>query len=1065
MRKLFGILLITLSMMLTVPLTAKSVHGRVLGPDSQPLIGAGVFEKGSASNGTVTDMDGNYQINTVGDNPVLVFSYIGCVSQEIKVGESPVINVTLQDAANELNSVVVTALGIKREAKALGYAVTNVSGEVMPAFSKTNPLQALSGLVPGLNVSSSGSGAGGSNKVTIRGVSSLTGSNEPLYVVDGVPVDNAGGASGGEYGGTDYGSSVNNINPDDIENISVLKGGAAAALYGSRGQNGVIMITTKKGSRKSELLGVKYSYQLQLNVPSVLPDFQKDYSQGSAGVFNATNYQSWGVKMNGQEVTNFLGQKQTLQSLTNPYKDFFQTGISHNHSVAVDKRGDNMGIYVSYTNTEEKGIVPENRFDKNSFTARLDATLGGFVSIDVKANYIVQKGYDRPDLGGSPDNPVYAMYNLPRSVSLDQLEQYQTRQGEPIVWTERYTTSDSGDILTTKTPIYASSPLLNNPYWSRYLNTNKDVRNRLISFAEANLDFKKLFDLPFSLNLKGRAGIDYYTDGRYRMTATNTYFKANGLATMSQSTSSFKEMNYDFLLSASKRFGKFGVNGSFGGNLMKRYTEGLYSSSESGTINTQGPYVIQNFNNVLVSQGIAQNEIQSLYGLVSLDWDNQFYLDLTARNDWTSMLSAANRSIFYPSVSASWILSQTFRMPKTVDLLKLRASWASVGSGGNYSSYRYSIYGTNPNQFHGLPYGFIPSTRVNPDLKSEFTISREVGTNFVMFGNRLNIDLAYYNSGTKDQIFKAAIAPSSGNNTGIINAGYISNSGIEAQMKYSFIRTEQIELWAGVNFTYQWNKVKDLPDAVPILTLGGISGMTINAQNGIPVGSMQGTAFNRDENGNIVLDKDNLPTVKLNENGSNDVNVVLGNIYPEYLVGFNTGFSYKRLSVNLLIDGKLNYDIYSYTNMAGSRLGVLASTVRGRDEWEAAKTVYAQTGILPNMGYTIKGVKDGVVGEYAADPQQYWSRVASINENWVYDASFIRLRQVTASYAIPKSIHHIGHLGDIGVSLSAINLFYLMKNTPNISPESVSTTGNAAGYEVFSMPETMTFTFGVNVSF
>lgn len=1064
MKAILKSLLLGLILVISAAASALPIKGKVFGPDNQPLVGATVVEKGTTQ-GTATNIDGYYSLNVSGSNATLVFSFIGYVSQEVKVGNKVEINVTLKEDATNLDAVVVTALGIKRESKALGYAVSNVGADALPAFSKTNPLQALSGQVAGLNISPSGGGAGGSNKVTIRGVSSLTGVNEPLYVVDGVPMDNSGGASGGQYGGTDYGSSINNINPDDIENISVLKGGAAAALYGSRGQNGVIMITTKKGTQQSKDLGVTYSYQLQISTPRIIPDFQNSYSQGSAGKYMPTNYQSWGTKMEGQEVVNFLGQKQNLVSLSNPFDNYFQNGVANNHSVSLNKRGNNMGAYVSFTNTSDKGIVPGNKIDKNSITARLDATIGKFLTVDVKGNYIVQTGYNRPDLGGSPDNPVYSMYYIPRSVSLGQLSTYRTNQGIPVIWTEQYSTSPSGNIIAGSNPIYASSPLVNNPFWSQYLNTNEDTRNRFVGFSELSLDFKKMLDLSFDLSLKGRAGVDYYNDDRYRVTATNTYYKANGLATISQVNSSFKESNFDVLLRAAHRVGKLGFSASAGANLMKRATRSLSSSSESGTINKEGPYVIQNFNNVLVSQGIYDSEIQSVYGFASLDWNNQLYLDLTARNDWTSTLSAANRSIFYPSVSGSWIISETFSLPDYIDMLKVRASWASVGSGGNYSSYRYNIYGTNPNQFHGLPYGFIPDKRVNPDLKSEFTISKEVGANVIFFKNRLNVDVAYYQSGTKNQIFSAPIAPSSGNKSGIINAGYISNSGIEAQVKGTILKTDAFEWRAGANFSYQWNEVKDLPADVPILTLGGIGDITINAQNGISVGSMQGTAFNRDKDGNIVLDKDNLPTIKLNENGANDVNQVLGKIYPDYLLGFNTGFTYKGVMLNILVDGKIGNSLYSFTNMAGSKLGVLSTTVAGRDEWEAAKEIYASTGVLPNMGLMVEGVKNGVKGKYAVDPQLYWNRVASIAESWVYDASFIRLRQVTLGYNITKQMHKIPFLGDCGINFSANNLFYLMKRTPNISPEALSSTGNAAGYEVFSMPETTTFSFGVNISF
>lgn len=1069
MKGFFKLMLVMSAAMASAAVYGQTrISGHVTDSQGLSVIGASVMEKGTP-NGAVTDMEGAFELELKGTDSVIEVACLGYRTVEMPVGGQTVFSITLSEDTELLQEVVVTALGIQRDKKALGYAISSVDGEGMSAFSKVNPLEALSGQVAGLNISGSGSGAGGSSKITIRGVSSLTGSNEPLYVIDGVPMDNTGGVAadaGGLYGGTDYGNAANNVNADDIESISVLKGGAAAALYGSRGQNGVIMITTKKGAKREEGLGIKYGYQIQVSVPSIKPDFQNTYSQGTAGKFGATAYQSWGARMDGTEVTNFLGQAQELSPVgKHPYDEYFRTGITHNHNVSVSRRTEKMGVYFSFTNTQDNGIVPENRIGKNSVTLRFDTRIADVLTVDAKANYIDQNARNRTNLGGSPDNPVYAMYYLPRSVDMSSLKTYRTNLGLPIVWTEQYRDAGNGNFIAPDNFTFAKAPLLSNPYWTQNLNTNYDRRKRLIGFVELNLDIAKLFKLPFNLTLKGRGGIDYYNDERFRRTATNTYYKANGLATISLINSSFMEQNYDFLLNGNHRFGKFGLNASFGGNLMHRNIYSTTNSSESGMINLEGNYVIQNFNNVIPSQGIAESEIQSLYAFLSLDWDNMVFLDVTARNDWTSVLSPANRSIFYPSVSGSWLISETFNLGRSVDLLKVRASYAAVGSGGSYTSSRYNVYGTSANQFHGLPYGFIPASRVNPDLRSEYTISTEVGVNLVMWKNRFNADLSWYSNGTKDQIFTAPLAPSSGYSSGIINAGYISNSGVEAQLRGTLVETKDLSWWLGANVTYQWNEVRELPEEVPVLTLGGADNLTVNAVNGLPVGTLMGTAFNRDENGYLILDDNNLPTIRQNENGANDLMQELGKIYPDWLLGISTGLTYKGLSFNLMIDGKLGHNIYSYSNKTGSLIGTLSSTTAGRDEWEIAKSTYAATGVLPNMGYMVEGVKNGVYGSYAVDPQQYWQRVANVNEMWVYDASYLRLRQISLSYTLAKAVHKVRFLDDISFSANANNICYLMRRTPNISPESSVTTGNATGIEVFAMPETMQFTFGINVSF
>ena len=793
MKKIFQLILAAVLMLVPAMVSAQTrISGQVLDSQKLSVIGASVMEKGTG-NGCITDADGRFELILQGSEPVIEIACLGYKTIEMPVAGRAVFDITMSEDTEMLQEVVVTALGIQRDKKALGYAISNVDGDNLNTFSKVNPLEALSGQVAGLNISSSGSGAGGSSKITIRGVSSLTGSNEPLYVIDGVPMDNTGGVSaqaGGLYGGTDYGNAANNVNADDIESISVLKGGAAAALYGSRGQNGVIMITTKKGSKRDDSLGIKYGYSISVSRPSIKPEFQNGYSQGTAGKFSATDYQSWGKKMDGSDVTNFLGQSQTLNAIAaHPYDEYFKTGITHNHNVSISQRTEKMGVYLSFTNTSDRGIVPGNRIDKNSVTLRYDTKIGNVLTLDAKANYIDQKAKNRPNLGGSPDNPVYAMYYMPRSVDITSLKNYRTNQGLPVIWTEQYEDAGNGNFIASDNFAFAKSPLLNNPYWSENMNTNYDNRKRLIGFVELNLDIAELFSLPFNFTLKGRAGIDYYNDERFRKTATNTYYKTSGLATMSLINSSFVEENYDFLLNAHHRFGKFGFNASFGGNLMHRKVNSISNSSESGMINLEGNYVVQNFKNVISSQGIAESEIQSLYAFLSLDWDNMVFLDVTARNDWTSVLSPANRSIFYPSVSGSWLISETFNLGRSVDMLKLRASYAAVGSGGNYTSSRYNVYGTSANQFHGLPYGFIPASRVNPDLKSEYTVSAEVGANLIMWKNRFNVDLSWYSNGTKDQIFTAPLAPSSGYSSGIINAGYIKNSGVEAQLRGILVET------------------------------------------------------------------------------------------------------------------------------------------------------------------------------------------------------------------------------------------------------------------------------------
>lgn len=1042
-----------------------TVRGKVVDEKGGPLPGASVVAKGT-SIGTITDIDGNFELSVPETTDVLTFSFIGFENVEIPLDGRGFYEVALEPTVTDLDEVVVTALGIKRESKALGYAVQQVGGEEMEDASGITPLSGLSGKVSGLNVSGSGNGPAGSTKVLIRGVNSLTGSNDPLYVVDGVPMDNSGGASGTQWGGFDYGNAANNINPSDIESISVLKGGAAAALYGARGQNGVIMITTRSGSEQDGI-GISVSSSYEMATPLIQPDFQNNYAQGAAGRYEPLSYRSWGPKMTGQTVTNFLNQEQSLvASGDHPYDTFFQTGTTMTNTVSLNNRSETNGVYFSASQTNNENIQPGSFYDKSSFTVRFDTQPTDFFRFDSKLNYVYTEAENRPNLAGSPDNPVYLMTVMPRSVGFDQLKPYRTVDGYPVVWTSQYQRNDDGSVAWRNAPPeFASSPLLQNPYWAINENRNEDNRNRLIGFAEASIDFKELLNLGFKLELKGKAGVDYYSENRKRLTARNTYYKSDGKATINDTRIEVREENYDFLLNAEQSWGEFRANGSLGGNLMYHKYTSVGSSSESGLINEVGPYVIQNFMNPVTAEGISEREIQSVYGLFSFDYGSEIFLDVTLRNDWTSVLSPENWSYLYPSVSASWILSESLNVPDWINFLKLRGSWASVGNGGNYASYRYMNYGTNANQFHGLPYGFIPGVRPEMDLKSELTISKEVGLNASLFGNRLSIDAAVYQSGTEDQIFNAPMSPSSGYNSGVVNAGYINNSGVELSISGDVIKNKELVWNLGANITRQWSEVEELDEEVDVLNLGGAGGVIIAARKGDPVGIMLGSAYDRDESGQIILDDENLPRLKTTEDGAIDYEQTIGNAYPDWLLGVKSGLRYKGAFLNIQIDSKLGHDIFSMTNMRGGQYGTLAFTEEGRDEWEKAKEISEVTGVAPNDGYMVEGVKNGVQGAYPVDPQKYWDRQVRIHEAFVEDASFIRLKQVSLGYQFRNDFLESTPFKKLSVSLVANNLTYLMRNTSNISPESSFGTGNAVGYEMFSFPERRTLALNLKLDF
>lgn len=1047
---------------------SKNVSGIILDDQGEPLPGASIIVKGTEANpvGTISGIDGSFSLAVPDNTNVLIISFIGFLNQEVDISQKLDVTVTLSSDTENIDEVVVTALGIKREKKALGYAVENVDGSSMQATSSMSPLEGLSGKASGLNVISSGNGPAGSTQVLIRGVSSLTGDNGALFVVDGVPINSGGGASGGQYGGFDYGSGANNINPDDIESVSVLKGGAAAALYGSRGQNGVIMITTKKGSRDKGL-GISVSSSLEISNPLIKPDFQNDYSQGSNGKYDATSYRSWGAKMTGQNETNFLNQQQTLRSNSeHPYDEFLNTETTWKNTVTINKRGEVNGIYFSASSMDNKGKVPNSTFKKNAFTVRFDSKLSEFLTLDTKVNYIYQEAENRPNLAGSPDNTIYLMNLMPRSVTMDQLKDYQTVDGVPVVWNSTYQVNDDGSVSwRNQRPAYAKSPLLQNPYWAVNENNNWDNRSRLLGFAELSLDLQQLWDLGFTLGLKGKASVDYFTDDRKRITADKTYYKANGLATINKSKSDFREENYEVMFNIGDQWEGFRMNGTLGGNIMKRKGTSVNTSSESGLINEVGPYVIQNFLNPISSEGYSEKEIQSVFALFSADYKSKVFLDLSFRNDWSSSLSSAHWSYQYPSVGLSWIVSESVGMPGWMNYFKLRGSYGAVGSDGNLAQFRYFQFTTNPNQFHGLPYAGIPSKRANYDIKSEYTESIEVGFESSMLSNRMAFDFTLYQMGTKDQILLVPMPQSSGYNNGYLNAGFIRNRGFEASVSGDVLKMNEFNINLGLNVTYQKAEVQELHDEIERLYLSGVGSFSVNAIMNEPAGVFSGSAFARDAQGRILIDEENLPKIKTTEDGAIDTEQLIGQAYPDWLLGFNGKVTYKNLALNFAIDSKLGHDIYSYSNRMGAEYGTLAFTTEGRDEWEKAKEIAIITGTAPNDGYMVHGIKDGVEGDYPVDPQKYWDRMGRIDEAFVEDASFVRLRNVSLSYSIGKNLLFATPFRDLTVGVTANNLAYLYKKTENISPESSFSVGNGTGYEMFSLPESRSFTFNLKVDF
>ncbi|MEH0152512.1 SusC/RagA family TonB-linked outer membrane protein [Limibacter armeniacum] len=1065
---LLGILMMLLT--LSAFAQERMVTGTVTNNQGEALIGVSVLVQGTTK-GTITDLDGKYKVKLQENESFLVFSYLGFDSQVIEVGNKTAINLVMEEDAHQLGEVVVTALGIERDKKAIGYAMQEVNGDQLSAVVQTSPLNALSGKVAGLNVSTSGSGPTGSTNVTIRGSNSLTGNNQPLYVIDGVPISNDGGTSAGQYGGFDYGNAANNIDPNDIASISVLKGGAASALYGSRGQNGVIMITTKKGSKKQGI-SVAVNSNFVMEKPAILPSFQNSYSQGAGGKFITTSNLSWGAKMTGAEtVTNFLGEEQVLsENSENPIGDFFKDGYTWTNSISISKNSDIGTVYFSASKQDNESIMPNSNFDKLSMNLRAITKLTDFFTVDAKVNFINQKAFNRPNLAGSPDNPMYSIMQLPRSITLDQMSDYITVNGYPVHYTNKYQHIDGKLTVNGDAPAFAASPLSQNPYWATELNLNNDERNRAIAFVEGDLNLKSLFGGSSldALSLKFRAGADYYVDNRQKHTHHNTLYKGNGLATINTSDATRGEYNYDIILNGMKTLGQFGISLTGGASMNRIEWTSTAANSESGIINPFGAYVVNNFNNRQISKGQSQREIQSVFGMMTLDWNDQLFLDLTGRNDWSSTMNPDNWSFFYPSASFSWVASETFGLGDAVNYLKFRTSYAWVGN-SLPPNQLYFNYTTNPDQYFDLPYGAIPGSKPNYDMLPEMTKSFDVGVEAQLLNDRISVDLAYYQTGTENQLFQAPLSPSSGFQTGWVNAGFIRNDGIELALTGKPVHNENIEWELMANISHNRSMVKELTEDVEKLNLGGYGGVLIQAIPGSPVGTIHGTKFAKDDAGNMILDGNNLPMIATTEEGNRDDQAYLGNSVPQWLSGFGSNFRYKSFFVNVFIDGKFGHKMFSYTNLRGAQVGTLDFTVEGRDAWAASEADRVSLNVSadawePTGGYKITGVdQEGNTVSSFVDPQKYWDRVSQISEAFVYDASFVRLQQVAIGFNLPKSVLDKVYLKKASLSLVGNNLAFLYNNVPNVSPESAVTTNNSGGVEMFAFPQTASYGFNLNI--
>lgn len=1020
--KLAVIFLLTLLVQFNTAVGAEqsTVKGTVTDESDAPLPGVTVLIKGT-TNGTTTDFDGNFELRNVNEGDIVVFSFIGMVAQEIPFSGQASINVKLLADTQEMEEVVVTALGIKREKKALGYSAQDVKSDDIVATGDADVTSALAGKIAGVQISEMAGGAGSNSRVEIRGTSSLTGDDGPLWVVDGVPFDSGNSSNAGIWSGTSRAGGSFDLNPEDIESISVLKGPNAAALYGERGGNGVIMVTTKKGARNKGL-GISYSGNITISKAAYFLDMQNKYGQGSEGVYDMNGTDSWGPLMEGQMLESWTGETIAYEAQDDRIEDFARTGISQNHNIAVTGGNEDGSFRASVGKNITEGIYEDNKVEKLTFDLNADYNINTWLNVSTKISYFRTEGNERPELGYY--SALYYYYNMPMNIRNEDLKPgYEIVDGEHVE--TLYTTANAN---------------YRNPYFLLASRTNEDEKDRLFGHISANMKLAK------GLTAKVKYGLDTYRFGR----EWGTLYADNVTSTNPEYNSSekyFKEENYEYLISYTKDFNDdWNFSANFGGSKMNQYYETL--SASSGELASEGDFFLGNGTDISASESKTEWETRSLYGFVNLAYKNMLFLDITGRNDWSSTLTSSSgdydNSYFYPSVGLSGIVSEMTDLPDWITFAKVRASVAMLGKSAD--PYQTSTdYTVSTGKFDLLT-SEVPDEQVIQNLKPEMSTSYEGGVDIRFFNGRIGLDATYYYERTKNQILDVEVAYSTGYTSRVVNAGLITNTGVEVLLTTIPVKTKDFQF--GVDFNVAANKgmMKELTDDLTEYEFGTFNGGTeVMGIVGEKLGVIRGSKYIRDDNGDIVIGSDGLPTYEESQE--------LGNVQADLTgsIGFNA--NYKGVYLSALFSGQIGGDIVSVTEAAATSSGNAQRTVaNGREDFYA-------DGVL----------SDGSENTTLVTAQEYWGTISNIDEEFVYDATYLKLKEVALGYSIPKALLEKipgDAISAVKFSLVGRNLCYLHKNTPGTIPDATYSSGYfAKAFDFSTMPATRTFGFSLNVKF
>ncbi len=1042
--------------------------------DGEPVIGASVIVKGT-SLGTVTDVNGRFELSGLPPSATrLLISYISLMAKEVAI--APQVSVTLKSDTHLLDEVVVTALGISREKKALGYTAQEVKQDALVQGKDNNLLNSLSGKIAGVRITNT-QGDVGSSRIVIRGETSIAGENQPLFIVDGIPVDNS--QLNARSSGRDFKNAIADLNPEDIKTLTVLKGPNAAALYGARAAHGAIVITTKGGDKRQKGIGITLHSSTQVSFVATLPEFQNLFGQGAGGRFSYVDGkgagvndgvdESWGPRLDiGLLIPQFDspldadGNRVATPWVSHPnnVRDYFRMGISTNNGISVARGDDKYQFRVGYNYEKQVSIVPDAGTNKTNISLNTDYHLAKWIVVGATANYIV---YTAPSLPGSAtpsgsnvrsNSPMLQFLWFGRQVDTNSLKADYTRN-----WNSSY---------------------YDNPFWSASYNTQSQERHRLIGDLHAE------FRLTDGLNVRFRTSTDWYNDRRKSKVKWGSAGAGSPYGSYAEDAYTVKENNTEVLATYIKQLNKnWGIDALLGFNVRNKQYENNYQAAPRLAV--ADLYTLTNSRDPLISSNDFYRLRQyGLYGSIQLDYRRWAFLNITGRNDWSSTLPVDNNSYFYPSVTASVLLSEAFGWrSKAVNYLKIRGGWSQVGADAN--PYQLATVFTSETAFNGNPLQSSSTIGMNPNLKPEKTSSIEAGFEAAFWDNRLYLDFTYYKTDSRNQILKLATTAASGYTSQVRNAGHIRNRGYEIQLGAVPIQTSKGFRWnLDLNYGANSSKVVKLDDEGLITSYQLYSsGIQILASVGEAYGTLFGTSYVRDANGNVVVDANGLPKIST-------TNKTLGKFTPDWTGGISNTFSYRSLSLSFLIDASVGGSIFSNTNKTGKYTGVLANTLSGRDAEHGGLWYYTdamgnnvrlpespsysvssdglyyaqvngQSTRVYQDGIMVEGVTEsGSKNEEVVSAEKYYHRIYSIAEANVYDASYVKLREVALSYRLPRLWTQKLHLQEASVTLTGRNLWTIYKSVPNIDPESALTTGNAQGVEAYSLPTTRSF--GVNLS-